>query len=422
MATLFDTSHRSRSFASGPAQVSAEVIVVGAGLGGLNAALELQRAGVSCLVLDARDRLGDCMASGAWIDDLHHPRAWNLARSLDGAGAYEHGSVPNRVDLNNPTLWLSTFGSMSVRELVVSQGATPVIQKLADGWTAGIFGLDAGDVPALYFLLVCKSAGGFLNTIGHPARAGRRLRFRAGGPALCDALAERLAPGSVILSQAVKWIDQTSSNKCSRVAPAIPTASYRNIEFSPALAEHKQWMQEFEQPGFYTEVVVAYEKPWWRKQGLNGFAQSVDGPVWETRDSSYDADGLSLLTCIVASNTSRHLWDMFEDKRDETLLAHISDLFSDDNPFPDPLNIIWSSVEPENWIRHVPCPALPTRYLSDLEQDQWAIENKLHFVGSETSRVWRGHIDGALASGSRGADEVLGALWPVADELTVPRL
>ncbi|KAH7155651.1 hypothetical protein B0J13DRAFT_521780 [Dactylonectria estremocensis] len=471
MATHLDTSHRTRSFASRPARRSAEVVVVGAGLGGLNAARELQRAGVSCLVLDARDRLGGCLGSGAWIDDLHHPRAWNLVRSLgvdaveeklkagksvvQGAGGYEHGSVPNfseddrrsytrvrdnleslsqRVDINNPTHWLPNFGSMSVHELVVSQGATPVVRKLADGWTAGIFGLDAGDVPALCFLLVCKTAGGFLNAIGQPARAGRRLRFRAGGPALCDALAERLAPGSVILSQAVRWIDQTPSNKivlttlagevfqCSRVVLAIPTASYRNTEFSPALGEHKQWMQEFEQPGFYTEVVLAYEKPWWREQGLNGFAQSVDGPVWETRDSSCYADGIYSLTCIVASDAGHHLWDMSEDERDETLIAHISDLFSDYNPFPNPTNITWSDFEPDNWVRHVPCPALPTCYLRNLEQDQWAIDNKLHFVGSETSRIWRGHIEGALASGSRGAEEVLGALRPAADELTIPRL
>ncbi|KAF7553787.1 hypothetical protein G7Z17_g3404 [Cylindrodendrum hubeiense] len=473
MASPLDTVRRHRSFAS-QLKRSAEVIVVGAGLSGLNAAHELQQAGISCLVLDAHDGLGGRLrngACGAWIDDVHQPRAWNLVRSLgiemmeeklaagksvvQGAGSYEHGSVPNfseddrrsytrvrdnleglsqRVDLNNPTLWLPNFGSMNVRELVVSQGATPVIQKLADAWTANLFGLAARDVPALYFLLVCKTAGGFLNAIGQPALPSRRLRFRAGAPAFCNALAGRLTPGSVILSQAVQWIDQTSSNKvvlttlagevfqCSRVVLAVPTASYRNIDFSPALSDHKQWMQEFDQPGFHAEVVLAYEKPWWREQGLNGFAQSLDGPVWETRDSSCDADGLYSLTCVLAGEAGRRLWDMSEGKRRETLLAHISDLFSEYNPFPNPMEIIWSGFEPDNWIRHVPCPALPTCYMRDLAQDQWAIEDKLHFVGSETSHVWRGQIEGSLASGSRGAEEVLSVLRPVADELMVPRL
>lgn len=473
MTSPLDTTPRNRSFASQPKR-SAEVIVVGAGLSGLNAAHELQQAGISCLVLDAHDSLGGRLrngACGAWIDHMHQPRAWNLARRLgidmveeklaagksvvQGAGSFEHGSVPNfseddrrsytrvrdnleglsqRVDLNNPTLWLPNFGSMNVRELVVSQGATPVVKKLADAWTAGIFGLTAEDVPALYFLLVCKTAGGFLNAIGQPARSGCRLRFRAGAPSICDALSEGLAPGSVLLSQAVQWIDQTSSNKvvltteagevfqCSRVVLAVPTASYRNIDFSPALSEHKQWMQELEQPGFYAEVVLAYEKPWWREQGLNGFAQSVDGPVWETRDSSCDTDGWYSLTCVVAGEAGRQLWSMSESQRRETLLAHISDLFSEFNPFPDPMEIVWSGFEPDSKIRHVPCPALPTCYMRHLAQDQWAIEDRLHFVGSESSHVWRGQIEGALASGSRGAEEVLSVMRPFTQDLMIPRL
>ena len=40
------------------ASAEADVVVVGAGLAGLTAARELQRAGASVLVIEARDRVG----------------------------------------------------------------------------------------------------------------------------------------------------------------------------------------------------------------------------------------------------------------------------------------------------------------------------------------------------------------------------
>ncbi|CAM1504413.1 Fc.00g020040.m01.CDS01 [Cosmosporella sp. VM-42] len=481
MATI-TTNPRHRSFVSRPKR-SAEVIVVGAGLSGLQTAYDLQQAGISCLVLEAQDRLGGRFRSvpcaggrgvadfgAAWIDAMHHPRAANLVRRLgidmveenakgeslmQGAGRFKHGDAPSlsdddqrsyirvrdnleglsqRVDLNNPTVMLPNYGNMNVVELVTSQGATPAVRKIAETWTSTMFGLAAKDVSALYFLLCCKTAGGFLNTISQPQRRGRRMRFRRGAQDLFAALAERLQPGSVVLSQAVQWIDQTSSNKvvlttmegevfqCSRVVLAVPTAVYGGIEFSPALSEEKQWMQTYEQPGFYAEAVLVYDQPWWRETGLNGFAQSVEGPVWETRDTSSDADGFYALTCVIAGEVGRELYDMSEGERRETLLTQIGALYVDLIPFPNPIEIhehIWAA---EDMTRHVPCPAIPTTYLRTIAQNQWMAEDNIHFVGSEASHVWRGHIEGALASGCRGAEEVLAILRPVADELLAARL
>jgi monoamine oxidase len=322
---------------------------------------------------------------------------------------------------------------MNVRELVVSQGATQTIQKLADTWTAIIFSLAAADVSALYFLLVCKTAGGFLNAIGQPTRSSRRLRFRGGARSLCNALADRLAPGSLHLSQAVQHIDQTSDNKvvlttltndvfqCDRVVLAVH-APYPGIDFSPALGEHKQWMQVFEQPGFHAEAVLTYEQPWWREKGLNGFSQSTEGPFWKTRDTSSDVDGVYSLTCVIAGEAGRALWNRCNCSRRARLMAHVGDVFSDYVPFPNPVNIDWSGFNPESWSRQVPCPVVPTAYMRDLAEDQWAVEGNLHFAASETSRVWRGHIEGSLAAGSRCVEEVLSVMRPVADELMIPRL
>lgn len=72
-----------------------DVVVVGAGLSGLKAAYEVQRAGLSCVVVEARDRVGgktwsvDPLGQGkfidvgaAWINDTNQSKIYELANSL----------------------------------------------------------------------------------------------------------------------------------------------------------------------------------------------------------------------------------------------------------------------------------------------------------------------------------------------------
>ncbi|KAM0543170.1 hypothetical protein ACHAPJ_012425 [Fusarium lateritium] len=449
---------------SAPSRVkySAQVIVVGAGLSGLKAAYDLQQAGISCVVLEAHDRIGGNFPTGpgamhsvaAWVNHVQQPRAWNLVHDLGfemteektgksvmhGFGTYENGAVPfsdesdrrsyirvsnsiqslsQSVDLINPTLMMPDYEYMTVRDLVISQGATVAIQKLADTWTTALFGLAACDVAALDFLLVCKTAGGFLNVVDQPSRSHSRMRFR-GTPALCEALAQRLEPGSVVLSQAVRWVDQTSNTKCalttvtgdtfecSRVILAVPTSAYPRIEFSSPLDGSRQWMQAYEDPGFYTETVLVYEQPWWREKSLSGYSWGTEGPIWETHDTSCDADGIYALTCIIAGESGRELWKMDIIERRSRLLSYLEDIFSMFIALPDP---IWR-IEPKQgkWARCSPCAAVPTDHMGPA---QWEAEGKAHFAGAQTSYVWRCHLEGALASGSRASDEVLNAMRPV---------
>jgi monoamine oxidase len=72
---------------------SVDVIVVGAGLSGLQAALDVQKAGLSYAVLEARDRVGgktlsQPLASGkgivdlgaAWLNEVTQPKIYALAK------------------------------------------------------------------------------------------------------------------------------------------------------------------------------------------------------------------------------------------------------------------------------------------------------------------------------------------------------
>jgi monoamine oxidase len=72
---------------------SVDVVVVGAGLSGLQAALDVQKSGLSCVILEARDRVGgktlsQPLASGkgvvdlgaAWLNEATQPKIYALAK------------------------------------------------------------------------------------------------------------------------------------------------------------------------------------------------------------------------------------------------------------------------------------------------------------------------------------------------------
>lgn len=72
-----------------------DVVVVGAGLSGLQAAVDVQNAGLTCIVLEARDRVGgktwsiDALGKGAgvdvgaaWINDTNQSRIYALAEKF----------------------------------------------------------------------------------------------------------------------------------------------------------------------------------------------------------------------------------------------------------------------------------------------------------------------------------------------------
>lgn len=65
---------------------------------------------------------------------------------------------------------------------------------------------------------------------------------------------------------------------------------------------------------------------------------------------------------------------------------------------------------PEPWSRGAPCPVPGPGDWERLGPSLRVPFGNVHFVGTETAFLWKGYMEGAVASGERGAREVSEAL------------
>lgn len=199
-------------------QLGTEVVIVGAGLSGLQAARDLQDAGISCVVLEANDRVGGKTLSlqsseasagkvdvgAAWINDTNQSHMYKLARRFgfdlkiqratgfsiaqkeDGSvEKLPYGSVPgseaeqsllmefvgvledmvgNR-DLEDPLAGprAKELDSMTLKEFGEKFSGAPIVHKFLTVLAQGFLGVETREMSALFFLDYVKSGTSLAN-------------------------------------------------------------------------------------------------------------------------------------------------------------------------------------------------------------------------------------------------------------------
>jgi len=342
--------------------VTVDVVIVGAGIGGLAAARELTAKGLSVAILEARDRVGGRLLSIS----------------------------PSGIDLGATWFWPN---EPSITKLISDLGLETFPQYIL------------GDA-------VYETVRGVERTQGNPIDV-YSSRFTHGAQSLAQALADELPSGVVRLDEPVTSIRASSDNieahtqngvfSAQHIVLAVPPAlAVSSIRFNPTLSEKLYevakitpvWM------GAITKVVAQYSEPFWREDGLAGSAISYVGPMREVHDmSGLNGNPAALFGFAPTMNIRQPTVST------EEVLRQLISLFGDKAGHPEKLLI--HDWRYERFTSPPEVERLNTfQAFGHSSFTEPTLEGRLHWASTETAQENPGHIEGALAAAERAADAV----------------
>ncbi|MEM8706478.1 MAG: NAD(P)/FAD-dependent oxidoreductase [Actinomycetota bacterium] len=340
-----------------------DVVVIGAGIGGVHTARRLHEAGRSVVVLERRERIGGRLhtaeLAGAPVD-LGATWFWPHERHVTGLIA-EHGIATHPQHLEGDAIYHEPTGS-----------------KRVDG--------NPLDVPS--------------------------GRFTDGAISLIHAEAAHLPEGTIRLGVTATEIEHTDDDVVVHTDGPTIAADHVVVAFPPALAVADLTFRPGLEPmvgsvaaatpvwmGNTAKVVIRFAEPFWRQANLAGSGISHYGPMREMHDmSGRDGDAAAIFGFVpVGAGTVPD---------EAAVRRQLTELFGPGHPEPLGITIVdWS----EERATTPPGAAALTDYgtYGHRAYQQPALDGRLHWASTETAPVHPGHIDGALAAAERAATHIL---------------
>jgi monoamine oxidase len=446
--------------------VETDVVVIGAGYAGLSAALRLHDAGEDFTVLEAADRVGgrvfseasgglridhggqwvgptqkhllglagrfDCTTFPTW-ESGQHIEIWQHGERVPYAGAAPDAG-PGIAEYHRITELLDKLASTIDTDQPWrtprfaewdAQTAATFFHANTDDEDAlcrlalavqGVWCAEPYEISLFHVLFYIASAGSYRELMEIEGCA-QDSRFVHGADSPARAIATLIGP-RVRLRQHAHAIEQrpglvrvrTNDTviEARRAIVALPPGAVRGIDFDPALPVNRHGWLAHSPMGRVAKIHAVYDTPFWRDAGVSGIATLYDdGPVGVVFDNSPVDGSRGVLVAFVYGDRLSDWSALPEDGRRITVLAALAKVVG--SPAHRPAGYtekIWSLdrfvhggyeafVQPGGWLGY--------------GRTGWRTPTgAIHWAGTETASTWNGYIDGAISSGYRAADEVLG--------------
>lgn len=439
------------------AGVSADVIVIGAGLAGLSATRRLRERGASVIQLEARDRAGGRVRSqrlgGGEVIDLG-AQFMGDAQMHVTALADESGSRRASAAVRGDVLYLTADEAAPRRgspdalplpmidRLDASQAYWRLERSISSLAREDLARLDRIDAAAFirertFLDPAFRAIGGYMEgelctpladvsayelleqgaSIGGLTGEGASAQwFLADGAEGMTRYLAEAAGSSLILNAPVSRVTQytgsvtvtaaTGLYRAARVIIAVPPQLYGEIGVLEDLPGSWRTALVGWRLGAVVKTILVFEEPWWRRSGLSGAIVGAGGMFTAAVDATGE-DGPGVLIVFSTARSARALGRLpDETARIAAAMRWFTHVHGPGVPEPrDARSINWSAD-----------PFSLGGYASRRGIGGWSTapdlftpNGRLHFAGTETANRWRSFMDGAIQSGLRAADEIPGA-------------
>lgn len=325
-----------------------------------------------------------------------------LSRTIDPAAPWTHPDA-RVLDTMTITTWLER------------NARTPLAAWWADvvarNW-GGNGAFESGSASMLHLA--------WAQRVSPQSETPEALLFDGGAGLFPMRLASVLPQGSIRTDEPVLFIKHSpdgvsvttpkGTHQAKAVIVAMPPHLSGRIHYDPALPAARDQLTQRAPMGAIIKALVVYDTPWWRDQGLSGYAIGNLDAVELVADSTNPRPGSpGVLATFLTGAAATRFGGTSREGRRAAVLSDLATLLGDEAR-EAALEYHEGNWPANPWIGGAYStfytPGTWTQFGDHLRQPV----GRIFWAGTEVSTAWPGYIHGALQAGEQAADAVRAVL------------